>query len=145
LWGFDALINLFADRRSPTRFANAQAATTPGPLRGKYREMLMDDLSRSPPLYIFLDADSVWPLLERSGSDLLNDFPQLHEFLSTRYRFVTTIGGFQVWHTAEPLQRGGNPKPAQIPHRPLPPAELAAPSSARIRPPESMKDSRHTL
>lgn len=96
LWGFDTVVNLLSDRRSPTRFGVSYPLAVEGPLRARYRGLFMSELSGSPPRYIILDVQQPWALVDKSGREILDGFPAFNQFLLQHYRLVEEIDGFQI-------------------------------------------------
>jgi hypothetical protein len=97
MWGWDILVNFLSDRNSPTRFAMSQPLVATGPMRAKYRELFMSDISTNPPKFIVVDAQETWFLSKQSGLQHLAGFPEFKEFLYSRYRLVRTQDPFQIW------------------------------------------------
>lgn len=97
VWGYDALINVIARRKSPTRFVFSHPLVVDGPLRKKYRRIFMEELKSTPPLYVIIDTTFSGPFGEGYGLERLKVFPDFQEFMNTRYRFVVRIGVLDVW------------------------------------------------
>jgi len=97
LWGFDTVINVLSGREAPTRFGVSYPLVVPGPVESKYRRLFMSEISRDPPVFIILDAKEPWDLVDLTGLQLLDHFPEFNGFLHRRYRFEFETNGFQVW------------------------------------------------
>jgi Dolichyl-phosphate-mannose-protein mannosyltransferase len=97
VWGWDALVNSLSERKSPTRFGYSYPLIVGGPLRAKYRKLFLKEISRLPPRYIIVDTQESWALLDRSGLELLNDFPEFRQLVYTRYTLVKSVDAFQLW------------------------------------------------
>lgn len=97
MWGWDALVNSLSERKSPTRFGYSYPLIVGGPLRAKYRWLFLNEISRLPPRYIVVDTQESWALLDRSGLELLNEFPEFREVVYTRYTLVKKVDALQLW------------------------------------------------
>jgi hypothetical protein len=96
MWGWDALVNVLSARKSPTRFGYSLPLVIPGPLHARYRELFLREIERSPPRYIIVDAQGAWALMDQTGLELLEEFPEFRQFVSSRYRLVGKVGAFQL-------------------------------------------------
>jgi len=97
LWGWDAIVNVLSDRRAPTRFGYSYPLVIPGPLQARYRELFLQEISRAPPRYIIVDAQGEWPLVNKSGLELMKEFSEFDRFVGGHYRLATAAGPFQIW------------------------------------------------
>jgi len=100
IWGLDVLVNVLSHRKSPTRFAISLPLVAEGPLRTKYRQLFMQEITMLPPRYIVVDAGDSWALVDRPGLELLNDFPEFSLFVQSRYVLVTKVDTFELWSFA---------------------------------------------
>jgi hypothetical protein len=96
-WGWDPLVNAVSKRGSPTRFGYSYPIVAKGPLQAKYRELFMKEIMGALPRYIVVDTQNPWPLMDRSGLEFLNEFPEFSHLLRSRYRLVEKIDAFELW------------------------------------------------
>jgi hypothetical protein len=99
MWGYDPLINVLSERKSPSRFSMSYCLVVDGPLRVKFRNTFMQDIGRTPPYYIVVDAGT-WALVDKSGKELLSQFPQFDRYLHDNYVLARWVGTFEVWKRA---------------------------------------------
>lgn len=99
IWGFEPYVYVAARRYPPTRFAinPPLAAVWPPPA---WRQELLADLRRTPPVVILVVHNDVLPLATGFSADshgLLKSFPQLQRFLAANYRFVRRIEDYSFY------------------------------------------------
>jgi hypothetical protein len=97
VWGWDPIINVLSDRKSPTRFGFSYPLIVDGPFLAKYRALFLKEVSGNPPRYVVVDTQDPWVFVGRSGLDLLNGFPEFNEFLQHRYAHLLSVDEFQLW------------------------------------------------
>jgi hypothetical protein len=97
MWGWDAFVNVLSARKSPTRFGYSLPLVTAGPLHSRYRALFLAEIEHSPPRYIIVDAQEPWDLMDRTGLQLLEDFPEFRQFVSNRYTLVSKVNAFQLF------------------------------------------------
>ncbi|NQT53888.1 glycosyltransferase family 39 protein [bacterium] len=104
VWGFNALINYLADRRSPTRFGYSLPFMRgpDSPYLEQYLREFIDALRQSPPAYIVLSATDKHAFQVKNSKEYLKDFPELHAFVTHHYVHDTTVAGFEMWRRVEP-------------------------------------------
>jgi len=96
MWGWDPIVNFLSDRRAPTRFGYTYPVVVQGPLRAKYRDLFITEIRRRPPAYIVADVEGPWAQVGLSGSQLINQFPELDRFLESHYAPVGRVAKFEV-------------------------------------------------
>jgi 4-amino-4-deoxy-L-arabinose transferase-like glycosyltransferase len=100
VWGFDALVNWLADRRSPTRYIFDYPLTFDRPeaeFRVEARRTFLKDMQERPPVYIVLVSNDVNPLQAVDSLSLLPGFPEFQSLISQQYRHETDIGDFHIY------------------------------------------------
>ena len=104
VWGFQALVNYLADRRSPTRYIFTYPLTFDRPetaFRVQARRTFLHDLEARPPLYIVLVTNDVNPLQAVDSYSLLAGFPEFQHVIQQRYRIETDIGEFHLYRRVD--------------------------------------------
>jgi hypothetical protein len=103
VWGFEPLVNFWAMRFAPTRF-NSDYPLTFKPhhqvtirLREKWRNIFMDEMQKTPPIYIAVAHHDVNALEDESSDVQLKEFPQFESFLNNNYKRETQIGDFELF------------------------------------------------
>jgi hypothetical protein len=100
VWGFQALVNVLADRRSPTRYIFTYPLTFDRPetaWRVQARRTFLGDMQRQPPAYIVLVSNDVNPLQAVDSLSLLAAFPELQQIIDRDYHHETDIGEFHLY------------------------------------------------
>ncbi len=100
VWGFQALVNFLAERRSPTRYIFNYPLSFDRPesaFRVEARRTFLRDLKERPPVYIVLVTNDVNPLQPADSSTLVADFPEFQDIIRQRYRLETDIGEFHLY------------------------------------------------
>ncbi len=100
VWGFQALVNYLADRRSPTRYIFTYPLTFDRPetaFRVQARRTFLHDLEARPPLYIVLVTNDINPLQAVDSFGLLAGFPEFQRLIQQDYRIETDIGEFHLY------------------------------------------------
>ena len=87
LWGFDAMIYFLSERRSASRFGyNYPLIATNNKFAALKRNELMKSLTDFPPAAIVVQAHDANNLYKRSSKELLEEFPELKNFIHSHYR-----------------------------------------------------------
>jgi len=103
VWGGEALINYFAQRRVPSRFPSTLQLTPfrPGrdavaPLQEQFVRKLLQDMTKNPPLFFVVVRLSYF-----DNDDLLTalteDYPELWEFVKNNYTHAADISSFNIY------------------------------------------------
>jgi len=95
VWGFQALVNFLAERRSPTRYVFNYPLTFDRPesaFRVEARRTFLRDLEERPPVYIVLVTNDVNPLQRVDSYALVAGFPEFHDVIRRYYRLEADIG-----------------------------------------------------
>jgi len=101
VWGTAPLINFLTERPNPSRFVSNFALMSPwGPAR--WRQELIGELSRNPPLYIVVARHDTIPAVTFTLDDsetALKKYPELAEFIASRYAplKLKSLHAFQVY------------------------------------------------
>lgn len=100
VWGWESLILTMTKRHSPTRFATYEALITDGPLKTRYQQIFLAEVTHRPPRYVVVDGLSSFYRPE-SSLWLLKEFEQFNRFLHRNYRPVTRIGEYEIWRQTD--------------------------------------------
>jgi len=98
------LIPVYAlsQRLPPTRFPYTYPLVAESPLRAKFQNVFMREITHHPPFYVLLDASY--------GSWFFAGFPAFDDFLHSNYAVVNRMGTDEIWQ----LKRtGGMKEPLQ--------------------------------
>ena len=94
LWGCDATIPYLANRPDATRFTFLMPLTEPGAYREAYRAQAMEQLNANRPVYFVTGLN--WTG-EGPASELLEDFPELADYLAANYTFEKSFGLIDIY------------------------------------------------
>lgn len=102
IWGWDVSIFIMSHRASATRFGVYQGLDDEvGPLRAYYRQIFLQELESKLPRLFIVDTQGAYFLPKGTGETLLNDFPELHQFIQRRYRKIATLDVYQIWELVD--------------------------------------------
>ncbi len=100
VWGFQALVNFLADRRSPTRFIFNYPLTFDQPeseFRIQARRRFLKDLADKRPAYIVLVTNDVNPIQPVDSHTLVEGFPEFKRLIQKQYRLEKDIADFHLY------------------------------------------------
>ncbi|MBI5956920.1 MAG: glycosyltransferase family 39 protein [Chloroflexi bacterium] len=100
VWGFQALVNFLADRRSPTRFIFNYPLTFDQPeseFRIVARRRFLKDLADKRPAYIVLVTNDVNPIQPVDSHTLVEGFPEFKRLIQKQYRLEKDIADFHLY------------------------------------------------
>jgi hypothetical protein len=100
VWGFQALVNFLADRRSPTRFIFNYPLTFDQPeseFRIQARRRFLKDLTDRRPAYIVLVTNDVNPIQPVDSHTLVEGFPEFKRLIQKQYRLEKDIADFHLY------------------------------------------------
>jgi hypothetical protein len=97
VWGWDPLVNVLAQRATPTRFGYSYPLTIAGPMRDLYRSIFLRDINAAPPRYIIVDGRDPWELPAKSGLSLLREFAEFDSLIHRRYALAVGIDAYEIW------------------------------------------------
>jgi len=99
IWGFEPLVYFLSDRAPASRFITLQPLVSPWS-PSEWRRELIGDLDRRKPAAILVLHNDVFPWVTGSVADSaqqLAGYPELSEFIQSRYRRATRVEDFTVW------------------------------------------------
>jgi Dolichyl-phosphate-mannose-protein mannosyltransferase len=99
IWGFEPLVYVLSERRTPTRFHFAVPLVSPWAPQAWRRELLRDLAARPPSLFLVLQNDPIpWASGRNDDSrQQLAQFPELDSFLRRHYRFERQLEDFSIF------------------------------------------------
>jgi hypothetical protein len=101
IWGFEPLIYFLADRKPTSRFLMDHPLYAPFAKREAWRQELLDDLARDPPLYFLVVRNDIFELQAVDSATQLERFPALKGYLLGHYRLEQVIEDFALWRRME--------------------------------------------
>lgn len=103
VWGFEPLVNFWAQRFAPTRF-NSDYPLSFEPdspvsarLREKWRGDFMNDIGKNAPAYIAVVHNDRNALETVDSAAQLEKFPEFKQFIAEKYSLETTIKDFDLY------------------------------------------------
>ena len=102
VWGGEAIINFLAQRRAPSRFAYSLQLIPlrPGrglsPMQKGLGEELLSEMKKDPPLFFIMARLPYFQNADISKV-LIEDYPQMRDFLEANYVHVQTINRFEIY------------------------------------------------
>lgn len=101
----EPLVNVLAERRTPSRFASVAGLTRYSGARwNRNREEFLDALERRAPALVLIDAVAMTDRPE-DLANLTIRFPALVEWIRARYDSTDQIAKYTVWEPKSPSQR----------------------------------------
>jgi hypothetical protein len=120
VWGFEAMINYMADRRSPTRFGYNYPLVAKVKDRRElgYRTQFIQQLASDPPRYIVVGVGDQNSLMKRSSKNSIQSFPRFKAFMREHYALEGHVSGFEMWRRKQDPDAGQRaPKGKRLPGR----------------------------
>jgi hypothetical protein len=123
IWGHESLVYYLAGRDAASRFqtSNGLVMRPPGrpitEMQRRWRREFMADLRRHAPRYVVVVRGDNWWWApgQRTSEELLDDFPELADFIRSDHEFDRSIGRFRIYRRRAPRPRAAA-YPASSPH-----------------------------